>query len=117
MTTRDAAPDFEGLRVLALESRRSIEVASVISTYGGTPILAPALREVPLDSNTEALAFAAALLRGGLDIVIFLTGVGTRALVSSVEHVCSREDFVSALARTGVVARGPKPLAVLREMQ
>src|SRR6266568_712839 len=117
MTARDAAPDFDGLRVLALESRRALEVASVISTYGGTPIVAPALREVPLESNAEALAFAAALLRGELDIVIFLTGVGTRALVSAVEQVCSREDFVSALARTSVVARGPKPLAVLREMQ
>jgi uroporphyrinogen-III synthase len=117
MATRDAAPDFEGLRVLTLESRRAIEVASVISTYGGTPIVAPALREVPLESNTEALAFAAALLRGELDIVILLTGVGTRALASAVEPVCSREDFVRSLARTKVVARGPKPLAVLREMQ
>ena len=67
MTVREDAPDFAGLRVLALESRRSTEVASLISTYGGTPIVAPALREVPLESNTEALAFAAALLRGELD--------------------------------------------------
>ena len=117
MTSRDAVPDFAGLRVLALESRRSVEVASVIATYGGTPIVAPALREVPLESNSEALAFAAALLRGELDIVIFLTGVGARALVGAVEPVCSREDFVSALARAKVVARGPKPLAVLRQMQ
>ena len=117
MTTRGPVPDFEGLRVLALESRRSVEIASVIATYGGTPIVAPALREVPLESNAEALAFAAALLRGDVDIVIFLTGVGTRALVSIAETVCSREDFVSALQRTRVVARGPKPLAVLRQMQ
>jgi uroporphyrinogen-III synthase len=103
--------------VLALESRRAREVASMISTYGGTPIVAPALREVPLESNTEAVAFAAALVRGEVDIVIFLTGVGARALVSAVEPACSREDFVNALGRTRVVARGPKPLAVLREMQ
>ena len=78
--------------------------------------MAPSLREVPLESNTEALAFAAALLRDELDIVIFLTGVGTRVLVSAIEHVCTREQFVAALARTKVVARGPKPLAVLREL-
>jgi uroporphyrinogen-III synthase len=117
MSARDAIPDFGGLRVLALESRRSVEVASVIATYGGTAIVAPALREVPLESNSEALAFAAALLRGEIDIVIFLTGVGTRALVNAAEQVCSREDFVSALRRTRVVARGPKPLGVLRDMQ
>lgn len=117
MTAHDAVPDFAGLRVLTLESRRSAEIASVIATYGGTPIVAPALREVPLESNAEALAFAAALRRGDVDIVIFMTGVGTRALVSIAETVCSREDFVSALQRTRVVARGPKPLAVLRQMQ
>ena len=31
---------------------------SLIATYGGTAIVAPALREVPIESNTAALAFA-----------------------------------------------------------
>jgi len=43
---------FTGLRVLALESRRAAELAKLISTYGGEPVVAPAMREVPLDSNT-----------------------------------------------------------------
>ena len=103
--------------MLALESRRAAELAALISTYGGRPLVAPALREVPLESNTEALAFAAALMRAEFDIVIFLTGVGTRALLSVIEHAYSREAFIAALARTKVVARGPKPLAVLRELQ
>ena len=110
-------PSFQGRRVLALESRRATELASLISTYGGRPFVAPALREVPLESNTEALDFAAALIAGEFDITIFLTGVGTRALVSVIEHAYSREAFIAAVARTKVVARGPKPLAVLRELQ
>lgn len=109
-------PTFNGLRVLALESRRATELATLISTYGGRPLVAPALREVPLESTTEALDFAAALMRGDFDIVIFLTGVGTRALVSTVEPAYPREVFAAALARTHVVARGPKPLAALREL-
>jgi uroporphyrinogen-III synthase len=117
MSTRSGTPDFRGLRVLVLESRRSTEVAALIATYGGNSLLAPALREVPLESNAEALAFAGALIRGEIDIVIFLTGVGTRALVDSVQRAYSRADFLKALANTRVVARGPKPLAVLREMQ
>ncbi len=116
MITKDASPDFQGLRVLALESRRATEVASLIATYGGTPLVAPSLREVPIESNTAALSFAAALLRDEFDIVIFLTGVGTRVLISAIERVCTRDEFVAALARTRVVARGPKPLAVLREL-
>ena len=107
---------FEGLRVLALESRRAEELARLIVTYRGRPIIAPAMREVPLQSNREALEFAAALLRGELDVVIFLTGVGTRALAAVVESVCSRQKFVAALAALTVVARGPKPVAALKEL-
>ncbi|HEY6361338.1 MAG TPA: uroporphyrinogen-III synthase, partial [Vicinamibacterales bacterium] len=78
---------------------------------------APALREIPLESNPEALAFADGLTRGELDLVILLTGVGTRALLAAVDHVGRRDAFVAALARTNVAVRGPKPLAVLRELQ
>lgn len=107
---------FSGLRVLALESRRAAELAKLISNYGGEPVVAPAMREVPLDSNTEALSFADALLAGKFDIVIFLTGVGTRAVLSIAETKYSRDEFISALKRTKVVPRGPKPIAVLREL-
>jgi uroporphyrinogen-III synthase len=103
--------------VLSLESRRATEIAALISTFGGHPLVAPALREVPLESNLDALDFADALVRGEFDVVIFLTGVGTRALVEVVEARYSREVFAAALARTKVVVRGPKPLAVVRELQ
>jgi uroporphyrinogen-III synthase len=107
---------FEGLRVLALESRRGPELAKLISNYGGEAVVAPAMREVPLDSNTEALAFAAGLFAGEFDMVIFLTGVGARAILSVVETAYKREDYITALQRVTVVPRGPKPVAVLREL-
>lgn len=107
---------FAGLRVLVLESRRGAELAKLISTYGGEAVIAAAMREVPLDSNTEALAFADALLAGQFDIVIFLTGVGTRAVLSVAETKYPREQIIAALQRVKVVPRGPKPIAVLREL-
>jgi len=112
-----SAPSFQNLCVLILESRRAREMAALVTTHGGQAISAPSMREVPLESNAEALAFADALDRGEFDLVILLTGVGTRALVSVVEAVRgSRERFVDALRRTKVAARGPKPVAVLREL-
>ena len=108
--------NFAGLRILALESRRASELAKLISNYGGEPVIAPAMREVPLDSNTEALSFVEALLAGKFDIVIFLTGVGARAVLSVAETKYNREDFVAGLRRVKVVPRGPKPVAVLREL-
>jgi uroporphyrinogen-III synthase len=92
-------------------------MAALVSTYGGRPVAAPALREIPLESNPEALALADALKRGAFDIVILLTGVGTRVLLDVVQATSSRDEFVAALARTKVVPRGPKPLAVLRELK
>jgi uroporphyrinogen-III synthase len=109
--------NFQGLRVMAFESRRANEAATLISTFDGRPLVAPALREVPLESNSAALDFAGALLRDEFDIVVFLTGVGLRTLVAVVEPVHSRDSLSAALARTRVVARGPKPLAVLRELK
>jgi uroporphyrinogen-III synthase len=107
---------FAGMRVLALESRRAAELSKLISTYGGEPVVAPSMREVPLASNTEALAFAEKLFTGEFDAVIFLTGVGARALLAVVETAHKREDYVVALQRVKVVARGPKPVAALREI-
>jgi len=107
---------FGGLRVLALESRRAPELAKLIATYGGEPIVAPSMREVPLESNNEALAFVTRLLAGEFDMVVFLTGVGARALLGVAENAHERNEYVAALQRVKVVARGPKPVAALREI-
>jgi uroporphyrinogen-III synthase len=109
-------PSFNNLRVLTLESRRGSEMAALVSNYGGRPLSAPALREVPVESNTEALAFIDALIRNEFDVVVLLTGVGTRALLGVVDRLRNRAEFIAALSRTRIAARGPKPLAVVREL-
>ncbi len=107
--------NFHGLRVLALESRRAREVAKLIENNGGQPLVVPVMREIPLESNHEALAFAAKLIEGNFDLVLFLTGAGARILFDSVFTRYDREVFLSALRRTKIAVRGPKPQAVLRE--
>jgi uroporphyrinogen-III synthase len=105
-----------GLRVLSLESRRAREMAKLIASYHGQPMVAPSMQEVPLESNAEALDFATKLVSGGFDTVIFLTGVGTRALARLADTLYPREKFVAALQHVTIVARGPKPVAALTEM-
>jgi uroporphyrinogen-III synthase len=116
METRTRPGGFDGLRVLSLESRRATEMAKLIETYGGVAIVAPSMREVPLETNTEAQEFTRRLVAGEFDAVILLTGVGTRALTRVAETVCTREEFVAALQKIPVVARGPKPVAALKEL-
>jgi uroporphyrinogen-III synthase len=112
-----APASFDGLRVLSLESRRSTEMAKLIRTYGGEPFVVPAMREVPLESNRLALEFADKLIAGHFDLVVFLTGVGVRALMSIAEIAGKREEFLAALKKVRVAARGPKPVAVLKELK
>jgi uroporphyrinogen-III synthase len=109
------AKGFDGRRVLSLESRRSAELARLIETYGGVPFSAPAMRELPLTDNEDALRFARDLIAGCVDLVIFLTGTGARSLLKVVAEAQTTEEFFQALRKVKVAVRGPKPQAVLRE--
>jgi uroporphyrinogen-III synthase len=106
---------FDRVQVLSLESRRASEMAQLIRLNGGDPFVAPALVEVPLERNEEAFAFADRLYFGEFDMVIFLTGVGTRFLHRVLSTREPENRFPDALRQLTVVARGPKPMAVLRE--
>jgi uroporphyrinogen-III synthase len=112
-----AHASFDGLRVLSLEARRAKEVAKLIRTYGGDPFVVPAMREVPLESNRQALEFSDRLIQGDFDLVIFFTGVGVRALLDIVQTRHDREVFLDALRKVKVAARGPKPQGALRELK
>ena len=107
---------FGGLRVLALESRRAAEMEQLIRKQGGEPFVAPSMREIPLAGNEEAFAFAERLFAGGFEMVILLTGVGTRQLNRLLAPRFPEAAFAQALGRVTLVARGPKPAAALREM-
>lgn len=107
---------FKGLRVVAFESRMAAEMARLIERFGGRPLVVPALRELPLDNNTDALAFGEQLLAGQIDAVILLTGVGTNALVEVLQTRHPLDAIKSALNRVTTVARGPKPVFALKEL-
>src|SRR6266849_10095186 len=107
---------LSGLRVVSFESRRSAEMAELIRNYGGEPIQAPSMREIPLADQHEALAFGEALLAGDQDVLILLTGVGTRLLLATLTARWPREEVVVALGRLTLVCRGPKPIAALKEV-
>ncbi len=108
---------FDGLRVVSFESRRATEMGELIRRQGGHPFVAPSMREAPIQNNPEAFAFAERLFRGEFDLVIFLTGVGTRALNKVLASRYREEQFAEALRKIAIAARGPKPLAALRELQ
>jgi len=109
--------NFGGLKVTSFESRRAKEIEKLIRYHGGVPRIAPSMREIPLSESTDALKFAKNLIGEKFDIVILMTGVGTRALLKAVTTKYTEKEFIKALKKTTIVVRGPKPIAALREMR
>lgn len=107
---------FDGKRVLALESRRAGEIAELIRRQGGVPFVAPSMREVPLEQNRALTDFAERLFAGDFEMMILLTGVGTRQLNRALSEAYDETSFSDALRDMTIAARGPKPVAALREM-
>ncbi len=106
---------FGGLRVVAFESRMADQMRQLIERHGGRPLVVSAMREVPLENQTDVLRFGERLHAGAFAVVILLTGVGTRFLLKVLDTRWPRSQTVASLAKTMLVVRGPKPLAVLRE--
>ena len=82
----------------------------MIAKRGGVPLVSPSMREVPLERNQAAIDFANRLITGQIDVIIFLTGVGTRILVEQIERHVDRNRFLAAVSDIKSVVRGPKPL-------
>jgi uroporphyrinogen-III synthase len=107
---------FAGRKVLAFESRRATEMAELIRRQKGEPVIAPSMREVPIERNEDAFRFAERLFAGEFDMMILLTGVGTRFLDKLLATRYPAGQFAESLRKLTTVVRGPKPAAVLREM-
>src|SRR5215470_16353442 len=107
---------FAGLRVLSLESRRAKEMGALILREGGEPFVAPSVQERPLENDSDAIRFLEQLESGEFDMVICTTGTGLSYLRDQVVAHSSVERLGAALRQVTIVARGPKPLPLLREL-
>ncbi len=107
---------FDGLRVTAFESRRAKEIEKLISYHGGIPRIAPSMREIPIAEPKEAFKFAQELFDNRYDVLILMTGVGTRALAKALKTKYPLDELVAAIKEVTTVARGPKPARALREL-
>ncbi len=108
-------PNFGGLRVVSFESRRAADLEKMLQQCGANAVVAPSMREIPLEERGEIIEYARRLIDGQFDLVILMTGVGLRQLIAAVEGVLNPRDLINALGQATTLARGPKPVMVLRE--
>jgi uroporphyrinogen-III synthase len=115
MADEQAMASLGGRTIAITEARRAAELASLITKLGGVPYSAPAVREIPRRDLAPALEALARICRGEVSMILFLTGVGTRAFFDLAAEKGKRDLLLAALGKMVVVARGPKPAAALRE--
>ncbi len=104
--------NFKGVQVLALESRRASDMQTLIESFGGVATVAPSIREVPLEVNSELLEFQKALTSHAVTDLVCMTGVGTKFLLRQLIP-----EALEALKTVNLVLRSNKALTVLREHQ
>ncbi len=107
---------LSGITVAAFESRMAVEMTRLIERYGGHPSVAPALRELPIQDNPDALRFGVRLIEGQVDVLILMTGVGTTALFDILKARHPMSSIMVGVKQTAIVARGPKPVAALKAL-
>ncbi len=105
---------MNGKTIAVLENRAADQFANLVRRYGGQPFCAPALAEAP---DIDA-AYISSLLQDWrihpAKVAIFQTGVGAKALFDTVDVLGLTDLLLQLLSESLVVARGPKPTAVLR---
>jgi uroporphyrinogen decarboxylase len=106
---------FQGMSVAAFESRMAKEMEDLITRHGGRPQVAPSMCEIPLSENKEVFDFYDRLKDEQFDVVILMTGVGTRALFQALEEKFPPSHIERAFKKITLVARGPKPVKVLAD--
>jgi uroporphyrinogen-III synthase len=99
--------------VAILETRTGEHLGELIARRGGVPMLAPALEEIP-DVDPQAVTVLLDQWRlHPYRMVIFQTGVGTRALFQVTDSLGVTDEMLDLLSRATVVVRGPKPIGEL----
>lgn len=105
---------MQNKQIAVLESRSGKQIGELLTKYGATPILAPALAEIP-DIDSDAIVDMIAAWQEALpNLFIFQTGVGTKALFAATDQLNLTDTLLDLLAKSKVLVRGPKPRAVLR---
>jgi uroporphyrinogen-III synthase len=103
--------------VAILETRTGQNLMDLVARRGGVPLWAPALEEVP-DVDPESIRALITQWRARpFKIVIFQTGVGTRALFQVAASLGLTSELEQLLGGAIVVVRGPKPVGELTSHQ
>lgn len=104
---------MNGQIVAILENRLGTQMVELVRKRGAQPLHAPALSEVPDLDPVFITRLIAAWEAAPVKVVVFQTGVGTRALFKASDELGLTARLLTLLAASTVLVRGPKPTGAL----
>ena len=105
---RPGIPPLAGHVIAVTADRRAEEQVALLERRGAEVLVAPTVRTVPLVDDERLGAAIDQVIARPPDVVVLLTGIGTRAMFAAAESIGRDDELADALSSSLVVARGPK---------
>jgi len=114
----ESSRPLQGRRIAIPESRELDLFATLLERRGASVLRCPLIDIRDAPEPGPVLDWLREFCAGGCDDLLLFTGEGLRRLLGTLEHHVPelRERFVARLAAVRIIARGPKPGRVLREL-
>jgi uroporphyrinogen-III synthase len=109
-------PSLKGKTVaITRPAGQAEEAGKLIKEKGGTPYFIPAIEIKGLTNFSPVKKFVGELLKGQVDYVIFMSTNGVKYLFSAAETLKQFSQLKEGLAKTFVIAVGPRTAQALEE--
>src|SRR5262245_41889122 len=107
---------LRGKTVALAEGRQLEELAGLLQAEGADVLRCPMLSILDAPDAAPVCAWLNELIAGDFGLLILMTGEAVRRLAGFAEAMGRQADYLAALGRTPLVARGPKPVKALRDL-
>lgn len=101
-------PALAGWCIAVTADRRAEEQVALLERRGAEVRLAPTIRTVPLVDSDQLAGAIDEVIGRPPDVLVLLTGIGTRGMFAAAESTGRDVDLAEALGRSRILARGPK---------
>jgi len=107
---------LQGKNIAIIASRKVEEQSTIVKNLGGNPVLRPAQGTVFLSDTANIKAEITRVIEGYFDWIIFTTGMGLEKLVDISREMGEESNFLDALKKTKIAARGYKTVNMLKKL-